>query len=843
MKLECTGCGLQKTCSSPILLGRGNKKSGFVVVGDHPDPSDITSGLAFGGKQGNFLRRSVYRAAGIEEEDLYYTYAVRCAPVVGKKATMNHLRPCRQHLVDEILALKPKAIVLAGNVALHGFLNLYHTKNTADEKKAGGLTGIHNWRGKQVWSREFNCWLVPTYSTATLMADRYMSGVEYRIDATITDFELAGKLARQPRPEIEYPTPYHIHNVDKALQVVEGVQKSKLVAFDIEAEDLDPRTSCLLGISLSDRTDRGFYIPEDLIVGSKRLRKAIEDLMTNDGVTKLLHNGPYDIGYLRVQGWPKIVNWKDTMIASSLDDENFPKGLKPLTWRHLTFGGYDRELDDYRRENKLKSYKGIPQDILGKYAAYDAVASLQLHTLFSESRNAKVESLYSNVLMPVRDVMCDAEFTGFNVDVDRAHFLDKKCDEAVNQMLQKMYALVGYEFNLRSPLQLANVLYKDMKLKPLKVNVKKDGTKSFSCDKASLVHCAAQKNGELARMLLDIKYIQGQQSKFVKLVIKNAKEDGRVHTSYNLTGTVTGRTSCSNPGIHNIPRDRFIRSMFIPSAGNRLVEADVKSAELRCLAIYSNEKFLLDAFNEGKDMHTATYNVMFNKPKDYVPTDDERFIAKSINFGLVYGRGPKSLAEVLKVDVMEAVRLIELYFKQMPNVAKFLRNNVIEAHKNGYVSSVFGRRRNLPLIHADDGSVSSKAERQANNSIIQSAAADFTYIVLARVGKLIKSRGLQAKIVHSVHDSIVIDTPVNEIDLVKSLIEKAYQAPVNVLRKVKMEMDIDDVGAWGESKPSRLAAVLYQAGVIKRSETLPMDLEAYAAPDDDYEEEEHPDEE
>jgi len=789
-----------------------------------------------------FLKRAILRGAGIEESDLYFTYAVRCKPATGKKANITHVRPCRQYLEEEIRRLHPKVIVLAGNAALHAFVNLYHSKSTTDEKKSSGLTGIANWRGKQVWSREFECWLVPTHPIAALIMDRRLSGVEYRIDQSISDFELAVKLAHQPRPTMSYPKAHYITDLGLALRVVRGVMKSSVVAFDIEAEDLDPHTSELLGISLSDRADRGFYIPVDLIQDSEELKDLIDELMVSDEILKVLHNGAYDTKYLRHKSFPKMHNWKDTMIAASLFDENFSKGLKPWAWRALNFGGYDKELDDYRRINKLASYKGIPQDVLGPYAAYDAVATLQLHFMFEKARSERVEALFSKIQMPVRIVMNEAEFTGFKVDIERANYLDKKCDEAVNKLTQKLYAMVGREFNMRSPIQLAQVLYKDMKLKPLKTTMKKTGEYSSSCDKASLQHAAKQKNGEVAQLLLDIKYIQSQQSKFIKLVLKNVQADGRVHTNYNLTGTVTGRTSCSNPSTHNIPRDRFIRSIFVASDGCRLVEADVKSAELRCLAVYCGEQFLLRAFNEGRDLHTETFNIMYNKPADYKPTDDERFIAKSINFGLIYGRGPKSLADVLGITTDEAVKLIELYFKKMPGVRKFLQSNVAVAHKQEYVESLFGRRRHLPLINADDYKIASKAERQANNSVIQSAAADFTYIVLARVAKLMEKAQLKARIVHTVHDCVIVDTPLDEIDIVKEFIERAYSAPVNVLSKVKMEMDIDDVARWGENKPSALEALLVKAGVIKPEKKVEEDTEDVTSYEDDDEDSEEDDE-
>jgi DNA polymerase I len=812
--MSCTrlggNCNLYKTCLSPCTQGRGNKKADIMLVGEANGENEDKQATPFVGLSGSFLSRHILRGTGLDESDLFITNAVKCRPQQNKKPNINNVRACRPYLEEEIKRVQPKAILLLGNVALHSLVNIYHSKPGQDEKKSSGLSGISQWRGIPLWSREFSCWLIPTYHPAALLRDR-QEGIEYRIDQVISDFELAAKLVGDKK-EKNYPKSYICNSSEKAVQFLDKLLSLPKIAFDIESEDLDPTKSDLLGISFSDTPDRGVYIPNEIIEKNKEIKNKIFKLMTSTKVLKVLHNGAFDIGYLRYKKYPRMVNWRDTMQEASLLDENFTKGLKPLVWRYLTFGGYDKELDQYRVANKLKTYKGIPQAILGKYAGFDTAATYQLDDLFYPKLEQEgLLPIFEKILMPVRQVMCDAEYNGFAVDKERAHELNLLCDKAVDKLKVRAYEIVGEEFNLRSPPQLAKILYQKMKLKPLKKSKKSE---SYSCDKASLEYCSSQKRGEIAQVIIDIKYIQSQQSKFINLILKHAREDGRVHTHYNLTGTVTGRTSCSDPGIHNIPRDRLIRSMFKASTGRVLVEADVKSAELRCLAVYSKEKFLINAFNEGRDLHTETYNIMYNKPKDYKPTDDQRFISKSINFGLIYGRGVKSLAALLKVSEEEAQRLIDLYFEKMPNVKKFLLQNIKDAHKNKYVRSVFGRKRRLPLISSDDFSISSKCERQANNSIIQSTAADYTYVILGRVARAIEKQGLDSKIILTVHDSIVVDSPVYEAEKIKSIIVRAYEAPVNVL-PIKMEMDVDIESRWGEKKGSLLEEVLIKAGVIK----------------------------
>lgn len=813
-QLLCTGCNLSKTCLSPCMPGRGAKSAAIMVVGEAGGEEEDRQGLPFVGPSGRFLRRHLLRGSGIEEEDLFITNAVRCRPQANKKPTIAHVRTCRHFLEDEIRQVKPKVILLLGNVALHSLVNIYKGKEGDDQKKSSGLSGISQWRGIKLWSREFNCWLVPTYHPAALVRDLAM-GITYREDQTIEDFELAAYLAAKPLPVPKYPVSYRVKSPEKALEVLEYMQRQPEVAFDIETEDLDTATE-ILGVSVADSDQRGFYITA---IADKRVKQAISKLLTNPNIIKVMHNGAFDQRFLRTKGYPAAVNWQDTMIAASLVDENFAKGLKPLAWRYTMFGGYDKELDDYRRVNKLKTYAGIPESVMAPYAAYDACATFHLYKLFGdELKTLKTTGLYTGVLMPVRNVLNDIEITGFKVDVKRAEELNKLCDKAVEQFSQQVYKLAGEEFNIRSTPQLGNILFNKLGLKPLKATGKKGkkpgASATYSCDKASMVFIAKQRKGQIAQVILDMKYIQSQQSKFINLILKHVRPDGRIHTTYNSTGTVTGRLSCSRPGIHNVPRDRLIRSIYTASPGNVLVEADVKSAELRALAVYSGETFLIDAFNAGRDLHTETYIMMFDKPADYKPTDDERFIAKAINFGLVYGRGAKALGEVLGVSTAEAQRLIDLYFSRMPKVKAYLDNCVAGAHKRGYVTSLFGRRRRLPLINADDFEVVSHAERQAKNSPVQSAAADYTYIVLKRVSAAMKKHNVHAKIVHTVHDCLIIDSPPDEADFLVETIKRAYSHPVREM-PIKMEMDVDVVNVWGEHKDSVLEGVLVKAGVIK----------------------------
>ncbi len=840
---RCTKCNLCKENNThPCMEGHGNRKAKIVIVGEAPGPEEDEVGRPFIGPSGKFLRKHIFRYLGLEDDDVYITNAIRCFPGRNKKndkiknPNIGQIRACRFRLYEELDQLHPTVIVLLGNVALHGLLPIYKSKSSDDEKKTSGISGITQWRGKTIWSQRFNCWVVPTFHPSALMRD-YQQGFEFRLDQARQDFETVLTLAGKPLPRKEYPNSYTVDSLPQAIKLLRGLKTRSTIAYDIETEGFDPRIDEILGFAFADSSKRGFFLTWDCIKDNKEAVELLKSIIRDPNIKKITHNGAFDDRFMRKKGFPRLRNWEDTMIAAALLDENFPRGLKPNTFRYLSFGGYDEELDEYRRINKLKTYKGIPMPILAAYGGCDATATFQLWEIFEPQLEKQgLLPLYRKILMPVRNVMNDAEETGFKVDIDRAAELDCLAEKAKIILRKQIYKLAGEEFNLRSNPQLQRILYSKLKLKPPKEAKTKTG---LSCNAKVLVKLATQSRGEIAQHILDIKYIESQQSKFIKMIINNAWDDGRIHTSYNLAGTVTGRTSCANPGIHNIPRDRFIRSMFMASKGNKLVEADVKSAELRLLAAYCGEEFLLTAFREGRDLHNETYKIMFDKPADYVPTDDERFISKSINFGLIYGRGPKSLAEVLGVSLDEAKRLIALYFEKMPKVKRFLDDNVKYALVHGYVQSLFKRKRRLPDIMSDDYEVSSRAGRQANNSVIQSAAADYTYIILARVSRAIKAAGLKAKIVHTVHDCVIVDTPVKEVERVKQIIVEAYKKPVSAVC-IGMEMDVGVVDRWGENKDSKLESVFAKTGVIKLAYKDGKPVKKEDA--DPYEEEDYEDE-
>jgi DNA polymerase-1 len=516
----------------------------------------------------------------------------------------------------------------------------------------------------------------------------------------------------------------------------------------------------------------------------------------------------FDLRFLRWHGFLVKGVAHDTQVQAHLLDENFFTGLKPLTWRYLDFGGYERELELYKYANKWvkhKSYKHFPQDLLFQYAGMDTYATLRLYDEFLPRMQSEgVYSIYRSVSVPMVSLFSDMECAGLTLDREYAEGLNNRFEVAKNKIIAQIREIAGDALNINSPKQLAKYFYTDNKVK-VQGKTKK-GASSTDAKVLKKIAALPGKVGKVAGLLVTYKKLDKIQGTFISQALEHVWNDGKVRSSVNLCGTVTGRSSNSNPCTFNVPKDRLIRSMYVSSLGC-LVEADIKAAEIRVLTVESNEPVFLESFEKGIDIHNQTYNAVFGKERGYVPTDEERRLAKIINFATIYGVTPIGLAPRIGGTVEDAEKFLKMYFIGLPAVAEYLRRVVRQAKQFGYVKSLFGRKRRLPDIQSDDKFLVSRAARQARNSPIQSAAADCTYIGMIRLSRELKKRGLRATIVQSVYDCVVVDTPLDEVDVVKELLVKAFTDSIKGIT-VRMEVDCGVVSRWGEHGDSPLEELL-----------------------------------
>lgn len=439
--------------------------------------------------------------------------------------------------------------------------------------------------------------------------------------------------------------------------------------------------------------------------------------------------------------------------------------------------------------NKGKyNFDEVVLEHLGKF--YDGSESpvnymLELYEKLSKVLKEKeLERLFFDIEMPLIEVLFDMEETGIKVDIKKLENLTKYVSSEIDRIREKIYRIAGTEFNINSPKQLAQVLYDKLGLKTRKRGKKARSTEMEVLEELSIQH---ELPGEVINYRSLNKLLTGY---LIPLKDYIKPETKRIHTKWSQTVAGTGRIVSSEPNLQNIPVKgqwaELLREVFIPEDGFLFLSADYSQIELRLLAHMSEDDSLIKAFNEGKDIHTATASEIFSIPEDAV-TDEHRRVAKTVNFGISYGISPFGLSESIRIPYEKAEELIELYFLRYPGVRKFIEETIHFAKNNGFVRTLFGRIRPIPEINSPNQFLRMQAERMAVNAPIQGTAADIIKIAMIRIHNKLKGENLDAKIILQIHDEIVLEVKENIIEKVKEIVEKEMK---NFELKVPLEVNI-----------------------------------------------------
>ncbi len=398
----------------------------------------------------------------------------------------------------------------------------------------------------------------------------------------------------------------------------------------------------------------------------------------------------------------------------------------------------------------------------------------------------KLQGLFENIEMPLCAVLADMELEGVHIDRKKLAELSAACEGRIKAMTDDLYALAGGEFNLNSPKQLGVVLFEKLGLPVLKKT--KTGP---STDEEVLTRLAPMH--QLPALILEYRQLAKLKSTYLDALPRLADESGRIHCSFNQAGAETGRLSADHPNLQNIPvrteMGREIRKAFVPSVKGRvLVAADYSQIELRFLAHLAEDPKLIEAFTRGEDIHAFTAALIFEVSAADV-TSEMRYRAKRINFGIIYGMSAYGLAKDLGVPPREAQDFIDRYFLRYPGIEAFMARCADEARQNGFVATMFGRRRYLPEINSRNGAIRQFAERQAVNTPVQGAAADLIKLAMVRAQKMLQEKGFDAKMVITVHDELVFDASQSEVAAlaaaVSDVMEHAVTISVPVVATVK----------------------------------------------------------
>lgn len=583
--------------------------------------------------------------------------------------------------------------------------------------------------------------------------------------------------------------------------------KAPFVGLDIETDRLDARHAGLVGISMAYAPGSACYIPvahQDLNTPSQlsleTLHKHLNPFFARATPRICGHNLKYDWMGLRRHGFELPHLDFDTMVAAYvLNPSRNGYGLKELSFEKL--GEAMTPITELIGKGaKQKSMAEVPVSLAAPYACADADMTLRLALQFEpELKEQKLEKLFYDMEMPLVEILGDMEIAGIAVDPDYLRALGQEMLKRMGALEEQIYALAGGSFNVNSPKQLASILFEKLKL-PAGRKTKT----GYSTDEEVLTNLAALH--ELPSRLLDYRELQKLQSTYIE-GLREAIDtvDGRVHTHFNQTVASTGRLSSSDPNLQNIPirtdAGKKIRQAFVAKPGHILLSADYSQIDLRMLAHISSDPVLCNAFQRGEDVHVTTACQIFGITPDQM-TADIRRVAKTINFGIVYGISSFGLSQQLGISVEEAKQHIDRYFERYAGVRAWMDACLKEARETGYVRTLLGRIRYVPEILAKNPNIRGFGERTALNTPIQGTSADVIKVAMVNLSRALVKEQWPYIMLLQVHDELVFEVPKDALQeaatRIKPFMEKAVTLKIPVL------VDFKSGANWAEMQPLKL---------------------------------------
>ena len=570
------------------------------------------------------------------------------------------------------------------------------------------------------------------------------------------------------------PHKYHIvRTADELRALVDYLATFEEICFDTETSGLDFFNDRLVGMSFAVESHEAWYV-----AWQSDFAEIVRPLMENENIAKIGQNIKFDVMMLRAAGVEVRGTKYDTMILHYLLDPESRHNMNVLAQRYLNYSPIEIETLIGRGAKQL-TMDMIAIDRVAEYAAEDADVTLQLkHALWPKVCEAGLQYLYAQIEEPMIDVLADMEWTGVRIDSAALAEYQTELQKELTDLEWKIRELADEPtLNVNSSRQLGEVLFAKLRIDPKPRMTK---TKQFRTDEEYIQSLANRH--PIVELILEYRGVKKLLSTYVEALpaLINSRT-GHIHTSYNQAVAATGRLSSANPNLQNIPirdeRGRRIRAAFIPSDGDHLLlSADYSQVELRLMAHLSDDESLIEAFREGQDIHSATAARLFHKDLQSV-TSEQRRRAKTANFGIIYGISAFGLAQRLDISRTEAKEIIEGYFASYPKVKEYMDRAAEQARNEGFVSTIFGRRRYLNDINSRNAVARGVAERNAINAPIQGSAADIMKLAMVEMYRRMRAAGLRSRMILQVHDEIVIDLYRPEQEQVaKIVVESMEQA-------------------------------------------------------------------
>jgi|TARA_B100001093_G_scaffold193063_2_gene185553 DNA polymerase-1 len=591
-------------------------------------------------------------------------------------------------------------------------------------------------------------------------------------------------------------------SLDKWIKIL---SEKSIIAVDTETSSLNPLEAELVGVSFSYEHNKACYIPlahKEKSLKKEMVLKKIKSLLEDPSVKKVGQNIKFDFIVLKQNGI-EVNPIEDTMLLSyTLDAGNNRHNMDTLSEIHLSHKTITFKEIVGSGKNKL-SFADIEIVKATEYAAEDADVTLRLYENFKERLDEeKLNKIYEYFEKPMVKLLAKLEFNGIKVDANHLKKLSTKFEKKLKDIEKKIFLIAGKEFNIGSPKQLGEIIYNELKIAKLKKT-----KKGSLATNANVLEDLAFTGHKFPNLVLEWRQVSKLKNTYTDALQDHiSPKTKRVHTSFLLAATNTGRLASSDPNLQNIPikseDGREIRKAFIAEKGNILISADYNQIEMRILADLADVKELKKAFKNNDDIHSLTASQVFNVPIKKI-NEDLRRKAKAINFGIIYGITQYGLAKQISVSNQEALDFINSYFKKFPEIKDYMNSTIKSCRTKGYVNNIFGRRIHLRGINDKNFSVRSFQERAAINAPIQGSAADIIRLAMIKLDRLIdEDKNFKAQMLLQIHDELIFECANNDKEYVQKIIKQAMSSISNSdyhMFSIPLNVSINSGINWGEA--------------------------------------------
>jgi len=783
MYSQCSGCPREHSehiTTTPY-------KADIMIIGDIPTAFEIIQDELFCDTASKTLYRELYDV-GIDMSQCYITKAIKCN-LHNEKPNRKAVKLCREILHEEVRAVQPKYILTLGAFSLDALL---------------GVSGLLKNHGK-TYNFE-GAVVIPTYNPSAMVTQPHLA-IEFRADIAYFAQTMFGK--KSTPKDFKYKI---VQSHEMLEEVCEVLSKEAVIAYDIECTGLDPYATGAKLFMLGIATDKGVYIiPLETEhytnpgVPVSEYYEKIAEILKKNNISKVAHYGKFDNRWLRDRGIEPYIDF-DTYLGAYLLNVNTPHGLK---WLAKTYCG----ADDYDAGIVFKDGLSLKEfDAMAKYCALDCYYTLKLYYIIRDEIKGDrgLANVFRYIIMQGERVLQKIEHNGVYVDSGQMELVTRryKADKSVMEdEIRELLPDDMKDMNLNSTKQLATLFFEKLKL-PI-ISVTPSGTPSTG--KSTLLRLTDY--SPLPEMLLRYKKLEKALNGFLVPWVDYLKRDGRLHTTYNIAKTATGRLSAEDPNLQQVPRDANVRQLISAPPGTKFIEADYSQIELRVGAFVAGENVMKEAYRNEQDIHAITASQVAGIPLADV-TKTQRTGAKAVNFGFLYGMGAKGFKSYA-FDTYGAlfteqgsVDARNKYFTTYPALLPWHERQRREVNTLGYVKTATGRIRHLPNVYSPDREIRSGAERQAINTPVQSFASDITMLAMIVIdGKLEKLYKDKAFLVGQVHDAIMVQADDDVATEVAILVKKCMESVPLILEKyfgvsldIPLVAEVELGQSWGTGK-------------------------------------------